>query len=67
MLTKCAFGNQEKNHHDVQLMVNGRNILRVNRCKYLGIIIDSNLSWKEHTDYSIPVFKNSLKNYLPTA
>jgi len=41
----------EKNHHDFQLKVNGKNISRVDSCKYLGVIIDSNLSWKEHSDY----------------
>ena len=53
MLTKrvfCVFGN-EKNHPDFQLKVNGKNISMVDSCKYLGIIVDSNLSWKEHIDY----------------
>jgi len=40
----CVFGNVRKNHHDFQLKVNGKNISRVDSCKYLGIIIDRNLS-----------------------
>jgi len=54
----CVFGNERKNHHDFQLKVNGKNISRVDSCKYLGIIIDINLSWKEHIDY---VYKKVIK------
>jgi len=43
----CVFSNERKNHPDFQLKVNGKNISRVDSCKYLGIIIDCNLSWKE--------------------
>jgi len=54
----CVFGNERKNHHDFQLMFNGKNISRVDSCKYLGIIIDRNLSSKEHIDY---VYKKLIK------
>ena len=47
----CVFSNERKNHPDFQLKVNGKNIPRVDSCKYLGIIIDCNLSWKEHTEW----------------
>ena len=52
----CVFGNEIKNHPDFQLQVNGKNISMVDSCKYLGIIVHSNLSWKEHIDY---VYKKS--------
>ena len=35
----CVFGNERKNHPDFQLKVNGKNISRVDSCKYLGIIM----------------------------
>jgi len=34
---------------DLKLLINDENIERVESCKYLGIIIDSDMSWKEHT------------------
>jgi len=33
------------------LHVNGRIIQKVQCCKYLGILIDSNLKWKDHINY----------------
>ena len=38
---------------DSKLVINGENIERVESCKYLAIIIDSDISWKEHIDLSI--------------
>jgi len=39
-------------------MVKNIDLSRVDSCKYLGIIIDRNLSWKEHIDY---VYKKVIK------
>ena len=33
-------------------------ILRVNSCRYLGVIIDCELKWKEHTEY---IYKKLIK------
>ena len=33
------------------LMLNGIPIKRVEAFKYLGVVIDSNISWSSHTDY----------------
>ena len=38
---------------DLKLLINGENIERVESCKYLGIIIDSDMSWKEHIDFFV--------------
>ena len=43
---------------DLKLVINGENIERVESCKYLGIIIDSDSSWKEHIDF---VYKKIIK------
>jgi len=40
------------------LIINGANTERVESCKYLGIIIDSDMSWKEHIDF---VYKKIIK------
>jgi len=31
--------------------VDGKEIQRVERCKYLGILIDSDLKWRHHIHY----------------
>ena len=33
------------------LKINNRDIEKVNTMKLLGILLDENLSWKEHTKY----------------
>jgi len=43
---------------DSKLVINDENIERVESCKYLGIIIDSDISWKEHIDF---VYKKIIK------
>jgi len=43
---------------DLKLLINGANIERVESCKYLGIIIDSDMSRKEHVDF---VYKKIIK------
>jgi len=43
---------------DLKLVINGENIESVESCKYLGIIIDSDMSWKEHIDF---VYKKIIK------
>ena len=35
----------------IVLQLNGCNLNEVNQCKYLGVIIDQNLTWKLHIDY----------------
>ena len=33
------------------VQANGHNIERVNKFKYLGVVVDQNLSWKDHIEY----------------
>ena len=35
----------------LSIQLNGIDIKRVNGCKYLGVIIDSELKWIEHIEY----------------
>ena len=42
------------NHKDVKgfnLYINGKMIQNVECCKYLGILIDSDLKWQDHINY----------------
>ena len=45
-----VFGSKEQDI-GLKLTINGQNIERVGSCKYLGIFIDSELSWNEHIHY----------------
>ena len=36
-----------------KMTINGNVIHRENKVKYLGLIIDEKLSWRDHTDYLI--------------
>ena len=45
------FSAKNKNMKGLCLHVNGRIIQKVQCCKYLGILIDSNLKWKDHINY----------------
>ena len=37
--------------NDVYIKIEGKNIERVTKVKFLGVIIDSKLTWKEHINY----------------
>ena len=37
--------------YEFKLKINNNLIKRVNSIKYLGVLIDSKLSWSEHVDY----------------
>ena len=39
---------QKKPSYSVRIFINNKTIKEVNSIKYLGIMIDSNLNWKEH-------------------
>jgi hypothetical protein len=39
---------------DIQIMIDNKHILTVKETKFLGLIIDKTLTWKEHIDYIIP-------------
>jgi len=45
------FGLNHKNTIAQTLYINGKVILNVESCKYLGILIDSDLKWKGHITY----------------
>jgi len=40
-----------KAHINFELIIDGTVIKQVNRCKYLGIMIDDKLSWQDHIDF----------------
>lgn len=33
------------------IVINGQNVARVTECKYLGIVLDENLTFMEHVKY----------------
>ena len=47
------FGRQhiDSSALNVQVEINGEPIKKIECCKYLGIYIDSNLSWQKNIDY----------------
>lgn len=45
------FGAKHKDMNGLSLYINGRPIQKVDCCKYLGILIDSDLKWKDHINY----------------
>ena len=42
-------GKKTSNHDDI--IINGSKINEVSHTKFLGVIIDKNLTWKNHIDY----------------
>jgi hypothetical protein len=46
-----VFGSRSINSFNPELKINGTIIQKVDSCKYLGIFIDSKLSWQEHINY----------------
>ncbi len=42
--------NMELNDKNNKLLINGEEIVLVSKTKFLGIIIDEHLEWKEHID-----------------
>jgi len=39
-----------KNQHEIKIVINDLEIQKVTTCKYLGVILDSELNWTEHID-----------------
>ena len=54
-----------------KMTTNGNDIHRENKVKYLGLMIDEKLSWKDHLDYFIAslskfyVIFNKIKHFVP--
>ena len=46
-----AFGVPDHDKNKLKLKVNNDDIKQVKSTKYIGIIIDSNLTWEDHIDY----------------
>ena len=42
------FTNKKRMDHDLNIMTDGTKIEEVNKTKFLGVIIDNKLSWKDH-------------------
>ena len=36
---------------DLQIIIDNKNIVRVNTTKFLGVLIDDNLAWQSHTTH----------------
>ena len=45
------FGPRQKDANGLNLYINGKAIQNVKCCKYLGILIDSDLKWQDHINY----------------
>ena len=45
------FGPNHKVSTGFHLYINGQEVQKTESCKYLGIIIDCNLKWRDHTSY----------------
>ena len=46
--TKCMLFSYGKIARDVTIYLNGSQIEQIETCKFLGVVIDSKLSWKQH-------------------
>ena len=42
------FTNKKRKDHDLNIMIDGTKIEEVKKTKFLGVIIDNKLSWKDH-------------------
>ena len=42
------FANKKRKDHDLNIMIDGTKIEEVKKTKFLGVIIDNKLSWKDH-------------------
>jgi len=47
----CYTVFSKSNVNQLSIQLNGTDFKRVNSCRYLGIIIDCELKWKEHIEY----------------
>jgi hypothetical protein len=52
------FGSKNKFPHPITIQIEGENIAEVEETKFLGVILDSSLSWKKHIYH---ISKKSLK------
>ena len=46
-----VFTPKRKQHDVINLNIENHTINEVNQCKFLGVILDNNLSWKHHIQY----------------
>ena len=51
--TSFVLFSRKRKKHNINLIFNGAELKRVDSVKFLGMIFDSKLSWKEHVDYII--------------
>ena len=54
----CYTVFSKSNVNQLSIQLNGIDIKRVNSCRYLGVIIDCELKWKEHIEY---IYKKLVK------
>jgi len=47
----CTFRTNCVDLNKFRLYIDGKEIQHVQCCKYLGILTDSDLKWRNHTDY----------------
>ena len=66
---KCSQDSQ----NDLELRMNNHIIERVAKTKFLGVIIDEDLSWRPHIEYLVKKLRcstgslNRIKDYIPTS
>ena len=58
------FGKQEDSRQKPKIQLFNTDIKHVDCCKYLGVFVDSNLNWKDHTDYIYKKLSNSLVYFI---
>ena len=57
----CYTVFSKSNVNQLSIQLNGTDIKRVNSCRYLGVIIDCELKWKEHIEY---IYKKNLSSIV---
>ena len=46
-----CFSAKNKSHPGISLQIDGEAIAEVNKSKFLGVVIDNKLSWKDHISF----------------
>ena len=58
MLQPTIFSSKQCHNYELDLYISNTKIKKVTSCKYLGVIVDEQLSWEDHIEH---VFKKLIK------